>query len=171
MPYDAPNCGNIISPYVDGRAHARHGQTSDGSLWIGTRGGLSRFDGLHFQTVIQGKRITSLTADNDDRLWIGTTDGLQVLEGKNLHSSLPGEHIRALLTDSDGHVWAATIDSLLVKYSWQNGINELTRTKYWIRHFEGDYPYQQLYEAPDGRIWSAGRLLSDASNPGNPMPT
>lgn len=145
-------------------------QTSDGNLWIGTRGGLSRFDGLHFQTVIQGRRITSLTADHDDRLWIGTTDGLEVLDGENLHSSLPGEHIRALLTDSDGHVWAATIDSLLVKYSWHDGINELARTKFDIRHFEGDYPYQQLYEAPDGRIWTAGRLvhsqwIEDRDNP------
>ena len=147
-------------------------QTSDGNLWIGTRGGLSRFDGLHFQTVIQGRRITSLTVDQEDRLWIGTTDGLEVLDGKNRDSSLPGEHVRALLTDSDGHVWAATIDSLLVKYSWQNGINELTRTKYWIRHFEGDYPYQQLYEAPDGRIWSAGRLVHSqwVDDKDNPQP-
>lgn len=145
-------------------------QTSDGNLWIGTRGGLSRFDGLHFQTVIQGRRITSLTVDQEDRLWIGTTDGLEVLDGKNRDSSLPGEHVRALLTDSDGHVWAATIDSLLVKYSWQDGINELARTKYDIRHFEGDYPYQQLYESPDGRIWTAGRLvhsqwIEDKDNP------
>ena len=134
-------------------------QSVDGSLWVGTRGGLSRFDGVRFQTVISGKRITSLAVDPDNRIWVGTTEGLEVIDGTDRQAGLLGEHVRAFLTDSEGFVWAATLDSLLVKMSYQDGIREQVRTKYRIRHFEGDYPYQQLYESPDGRIWSGGRLV------------
>lgn len=145
-------------------------QSVDGSLWVGTRGGLSRFDGVRFQTVISGKRITSLAVDPENRIWVGTTEGLEVIDGTDRQAALQGEHVRALLTDSEGFVWAATLDSLLVKMSYQDGIREQVRTKYRIRHFEGDYPYQQLYESPDGRIWSGGRLVysqyfEDKDNP------
>lgn len=57
-------------------------QTRDGFLWIGTRAGLSRFDGVHFENfgrselqLEQTARIQALAEDSSGALWIGTGSG------------------------------------------------------------------------------------------------
>src|ERR1039457_6494760 len=57
-------------------------QTPDGSLWIGTEGGLVRFDGVRFSTygpdVIPGgieQGVNALLVSSDGDLWIGTEGG------------------------------------------------------------------------------------------------
>lgn len=135
-------------------------QDADGFLWVGTRGGLCRYDGVQFHKEISDKRITSLTVDKENRIWVGTIDCLTVFAGHNRPSALHGKHVRALLTDSDGFVWAATRDGLLFKFGFDGGIKELACTNYVYRYFEGDYPYQQVYEDADGRIWLGGRIVN-----------
>src|SRR6185312_17320498 len=56
-------------------------QTHDGYLWVGTAGGLARFDGLRFaaiplQTVRSNSAIliTALCEDSQGKLWIGTEE-------------------------------------------------------------------------------------------------
>src|ERR1035438_8540700 len=59
-------------------------QTRDGYLWIGTSGGLARFDGVRFVPLVptsektnDALRVTALCEDASGRLWIGTQgDGL-----------------------------------------------------------------------------------------------
>ena len=58
-------------------------QTSDGYLWIGTQGGLARFDGLTFTIfnsknsgVLEEDDIDTLLGDSRGNLWIGTFGGL-----------------------------------------------------------------------------------------------
>ena len=59
-------------------------QTRDGYLWVGTSGGLARFDGVRFVPVVpvsektnEAMRVTALCEDASGRLWIGTQgDGL-----------------------------------------------------------------------------------------------
>jgi len=128
-------------------------QDADGSLWLGTRGGLCRFDGVSFRTWKTYGRVSALTLDRENRLWVGTPHGLSVDD-----STLDGD-IRTLLTDSDGFVWAMVGDSLILKLTFDGGIRELARTPYHKVHNEGDYPYFQLYEDIDGRIWSGGRIV------------
>lgn len=57
-------------------------QTADGSLWIGTRGGLLRFDGARFATYGRDvappaleRGVNCLAVSRDGSLWIGTEGG------------------------------------------------------------------------------------------------
>ncbi|MEL6906536.1 MAG: two-component regulator propeller domain-containing protein, partial [Planctomycetota bacterium] len=65
------------------RALAR---TPDGFLWIGTTGGLCRFDGLEFRRYparefkgLAADRILALFVASDGALWVGTDRGASVL--------------------------------------------------------------------------------------------
>ncbi|MBP5796384.1 MAG: hypothetical protein J6W07_06085, partial [Bacteroidales bacterium] len=133
-------------------------QDAHGALWLGTRNGLCRFDGTKFETWKEFGRVNALAMDKDDRVWMGTTDGICV---KVKDAFIQGHRglIRALTTDSDGNVWATVGDTLLLKLTYKNGIEELARCSYDKRDHEGDYPYFQIYEARDGKLWLAGRLV------------
>ena len=51
-------------------------QSSDGYLWIGTKSGLVRFDGMHFSLVrdspalLDAGSVLGLTPDRDGNLWV-----------------------------------------------------------------------------------------------------
>lgn len=128
-------------------------QDSGGTLWIGTRNGLASYDGTSFRSWKDYGRVNALTVDRQNHLWVGTAEGLRVED-----DCIAG-NIRALTTDSDGYVWATVGDTLLLKLSFKNGIREEARCFYDKRDSEGDYPYYQIYEASDGKLWLAGRLV------------
>ncbi len=93
-------------------------QTADGYLWVGTREGLARFDGVRF--VVLGEDappelkhgwITALCAGREGSLWIGC-DGYglaRLKDGQFTRFSeadgLPSNVIRCLLEDREGALW------------------------------------------------------------------
>ena len=129
-------------------------QDNDGILWVGTRNGLASFDGSRFLSQKEYGRVNALAVDLEGRLWVGTNE---VIAGSDRQSF--GGVIRALHADREGFVWATVGDSLLLKLSYHDGIMEQARCSYDKRDSEGDYPYFQIYEAADGRLWLAGRLV------------
>ncbi len=94
-------------------------QTKDGYLWMGTRVGLLRFDGVRFVsfTVLGGRqlpsgRVSALLGADDGSLWIGTERGLA--EWKNdkltINATIAGS-IRAIREDSQGTIWGRVMEA------------------------------------------------------------
>lgn len=138
-------------------------QDAEGLLWMGTRNGLACFDGMQFRSFKEYGRVNALAVDKDNRLWVGTTEGLKLRKPDGEMSDWAGHdgNIRALLADSEGFVWATVGDTLLLKLSYRDGIREEARCIYKKRDHEGDYPYFQIFEASDGKLYLSGRLVSN----------
>jgi signal transduction histidine kinase/ligand-binding sensor domain-containing protein len=98
-------------------------QTRDGFLWVGTLGGLARFDGLHFRTFAGDAppalqdRISDLARDGENGLWIGTASGLfHLVRGE--FRAIPCKsntacRVESLAASADGGVWVFTGQQLL----------------------------------------------------------
>ncbi len=95
-------------------------QDSNGFLWIGSEGGLARFDGFAFTVFkknttlgLASNSITSLSGGRDGALWVGTFGGglLRGLNGKfSRMQGLDSEFIWSLHRDNAGTLWAVTTD-------------------------------------------------------------
>ena len=89
-------------------------QTTDGYIWIGTLGGLVRFDGLRFvpwsppdgQSLFASKSIFSLLPAKDGSLWIGTGTNLAHLkDGVVTNYTDALGRINSIVEDRDGSIW------------------------------------------------------------------
>ncbi|HWI59962.1 MAG TPA: two-component regulator propeller domain-containing protein, partial [Bacillota bacterium] len=104
-------------------------QTRDGYLWVGTREGLARFDGVRFAVISLSPEaphpsITSLCESRDGSLWIGTEaaglarlkDGVFTRYGRT--QGLRSETVRALQEAEDGSLWIGSDEGLT---QWKAG--------------------------------------------------
>lgn len=69
-------------------------QTSEGFIWIGGYGGLTRYDGQSFQNIGEGEiiSVTDLLAGEDGALWIATPDkGIFLYQNGSLTACMPEE--------------------------------------------------------------------------------
>jgi signal transduction histidine kinase/ligand-binding sensor domain-containing protein len=101
-------------------------QTPDHYLWIGTTGGLLRFDGARFRLYdrsntpqLTENSVFVLMVSRDGSLWIGTEGGglVRYTHGKfrayGAADGLSAEFVRALIQDSHGTIWVGTDNGLL----------------------------------------------------------
>ncbi len=104
-------------------------QSRNGYLWLGTEGGISRFDGLNSSIFndnntpgLKSSQISCLFEDNDGNLWIGTKNAGIVLVKDGRVETVPsdaGFHagpLRSACEDSSGSVWLYTDDGQLLHY-------------------------------------------------------
>src|SRR5579884_3214047 len=136
-------------------------QTPDGYLWVGTRNGLARFDGVSFTLLeaknfpqIKNSSITDLCVDRQGALWIATDgDGLACLKGGMLAqfsktNGLPGNVLSAVREAEDGSIWIGSTE----------GITRYKDGKF-TSYTEADGLLSALvnsiYTEADGKLWVA----------------
>ena len=145
-------------------------QTPDGYLWIGTFGGLARFDGRSFAAVERTDsagnrvvdRILSLGVGPDSALWIGTESGLLrrsrdgMYETYTTPDGVPPDEVSALHIDRRGMVWFGTSSGGLHRYVDGELESILSVDGMSLGPIEG------VVEGTDGTLWVntfAGRVL------------
>ena len=145
-------------------------QTRDGHLWVGTGGGLARFDGTRFITFenantpeLAMRPIFGFMEDRDGWLWIGHSRGATrykdgVFERVITDQVMEGRRVWAFAQDAAGVVWAAGENGLV---RWEQG--KVTR----FGEAEG-LPTRRLRSVAldrDGTLWigtTGGGLVSYA---------
>ncbi|HQF90546.1 MAG TPA: two-component regulator propeller domain-containing protein [Synergistaceae bacterium] len=115
-------------------------QDRTGFLWIGTRGGLCRYDGRETLSVPlerpgepRRRMIRALAEDGEGYLWVGTGgDGLVrrhqasgelTVFGRGLPGGLGGDKVFSLLVDARGVLWVGT-EGGLARYDRVHGVFE-----------------------------------------------
>ena len=134
-------------------------QTRDGYLWVGTYGGLSRFDGARFVTMtpqnapgLTDHRIRCLAEDRDGALWIGTDEGLSRLPSGRMTAIRKAEglqnlHINVLAADPGGGIWVGTDAGLEL-------LREGRVTPFPARRLFQGRRVRALLVAREGTIWA-----------------
>src|SRR5216683_2656604 len=100
-------------------------QTADRYLWIGTTGGLLRFDGARFQQydrentpAFTDNNIFCLMVARDNTLWIGTEGGGLIRYRNGVFRSfassdgLTSSFVRTVYQDHTGQIWIGTDSGL-----------------------------------------------------------
>ena len=148
-------------------------QDRRGFLWIGTGGGLARYDGYSFTVYrydeddpngLSGDIVHDIEEDGSGDLWLGTNGGLTRFDprtGRTVHfqndphdsRSLSHNDIFRLLLDEDGTLWLATGGGGLDHFDPRTGVFE---------HYDhdpeddtslGSHEVRALHRDRDGTLW------------------
>jgi signal transduction histidine kinase/ligand-binding sensor domain-containing protein/CheY-like chemotaxis protein len=138
-----------------------------GYLWIATRDGLARYDGVGFRIwrVGDGLRdnyIWAVHVDAQDRVWIGTqTAGLVMLDAerrafrhydRDSHPAIGSNDVWSITTTADGAVWFGTADGGLHRLSPGGEVRRLMPEAGNSRSLPSP-GVSRLAVAADGTLW------------------
>lgn len=149
-------------------------QDTNGFLWVGTRSGLNKYDGVNMviydhdlmdPTSLPNSYIRAVYQDRDSVLWIGTyegglsrynekTDSFEsfVYEPEN-YASINSNYVTAIFEDHLGELWVGTT---------YGGLNKFDRSTEKFTHFKynQDDPFSVsanhitgIIEDNDGNLW------------------
>lgn len=142
-------------------------EDQDGFIWIGSRGGLNRFDGYGFKkykpraddsTSINYPSIEMVYADKNQNVWIGTKSmGLSIYSSiterfKNFYynkenpNGISHQRVISFLEDQNGRIWAGT---------WAGGINLYNPKDNSFSHFLDNKAVKSILQTRDKKIIAA----------------
>ena len=144
-------------------------QTPDGYLWVGTLGGLARFDGVRFTTFhaentpgLESDLVQALFTARDGSLWVGLDRrGVARRVGDRFHVITPFAPLMfgwttSFAQDASGAVWfgdeapikaSRWVDGQLTAYSERDGLA-------WERGAHGN----EVASTANGTIWHANTV-------------
>jgi ligand-binding sensor domain-containing protein/signal transduction histidine kinase len=135
-------------------------QGGDGSIWIGTDEGVSRWRGQRFTNYqvrdgLSYFSIRSLLEDRNGDIWIGTERGVNHLRGESfvhdeVTEALKDEKVWALHQDADGGLWFGTRTAGL--FRWRSG----KLTHYTVAHGLASSGIYELLEDHHHNMWMSG---------------
>nr|WP_241094088.1 ligand-binding sensor domain-containing diguanylate cyclase [Xanthomonas bonasiae] len=148
-------------------------QDRQGYLWIGTMGGLARFDGVRMTTFgekapanLPGPWIKALQVDPRGDLWIGTYRGLARYRDGRFRNLLPQDpqapllNIEAIAVDAQGTVLVAA----------QGGVYAVVGDNLRLRHRIADGAYALLPRGGELWVGTRGAVLRFAEGDEEPLP-
>jgi ligand-binding sensor domain-containing protein/signal transduction histidine kinase len=131
-------------------------EAADGSVWIGTEGGLSRWKDGVFENYPMPpdepeSSVRTITQDVDGRIWFGTIRALHSInQGKIETVKFPGvwinSKIRAVHPSRLGGLWVGTVRGLI-------RLQGSERTTYTITNGLPANEIRALLETRDGSLW------------------
>ena len=134
---------------------------SFGYLWVGTQGGLSRFNGTRFDTFttadgLPDDLVTALAAGEDGDVWVGTDTGrVARWDGRAFQSvASPGGSVTGLAVTEESQLLIATEAGL-----WRTSIRGDA-----VRLLEE--PVRAVSTGPDGRVWAVADALYETDGAG-----
>ncbi|CUT01972.1 two-component regulator propeller domain-containing protein [Candidatus Kryptonium thompsonii] len=101
---------------------------SQGHKWIGTYGGLAKFDGVRWTVYntsnlgLPSDNVYAIAVDSDGNKWIGTGKGLAKFDGvrwtvyNTSNSDLPSDNVYAIAIDGQGNKWIGTWGGGVAKF-------------------------------------------------------
>ena len=155
VPWIPPGDEQLPSPVVTDLLASR-----DGSLWIGTRAGLSHWVNRHLINFASSGRVLAIAEDRNGAIWFtslnrpGTTGGhlcrivgtgLRCYEGADGVPAAPG----TLLADSAGNLWIGTASEIV---RWTPDSHDVYTTD-GLRSNEDQSGVNTLALNSDGALW------------------
>lgn len=88
-------------------------QAQDRTLWLGTFGGVSNFDGKIFTSYSKADGLSSnsvncILEDNQGQIYFGTEAGINSLKKGKITTIFSGKSVNNLLKDKQGTIWGIT---------------------------------------------------------------
>lgn len=119
-------------------------QDSNGFMWVGTRDGLNRYDGIEFQTYkhlfkdslsISNNHVNCIYQSSDGTIWIGTADGVNYYDNTidvikrcnriNGSNSQEVGYVRSIVELPDQNIWIGTTDGIYVFNKNKNFVGQI----------------------------------------------
>lgn len=139
-------------------------QSENGYLWLGTEGGLSKYDGVNFKNFtkedgLAESNITAIFEDANGLIWIGHQNGgITHINPNNGKLSIFSDTsivktISSISQDLKGNIWIATLGAGAFRFKDAgNNIHSSVYSKFLGKEGLGDYIFQ-IYNDKEGKIW------------------